>query len=48
MLRHMNKAAQQRERMEEDAMYDFEEIRKEDAGNCRSDSGRDGKTEFPY
>ena len=26
----MNKAAQQRERMEEDAMYDFEEIRKED------------------
>lgn len=30
MLRHMNKAAQQRERMEEDAMYDFEEIRKED------------------
>ncbi len=94
MLRHMNKAAQQRERMEEDAMYDFEEIRKEDpeiaeaiqaemarqnshieliasenwvskavmaamgspltnkyarrSGNCRSDSGRDGKTEFPY
>ena len=41
MLRHMNKVAQQRERMEEDAMYDFEEIRKED-------SGRDGKTEFPY
>lgn len=30
MLRHMNKVAQQRERMEEDAMYDFEEIRKED------------------
>lgn len=26
----MNKVAQQRERMEEDAMYDFEEIRKED------------------
>lgn len=32
MLRHMNKVAQQRERMEEDAMYDYEEIRKEDPG----------------
>ncbi len=30
MLRHMKKVAQQRERMEEDAMYDYEEIRKED------------------
>lgn len=28
----MNKVAQQRERMEEDAMYDYEEIRKEDPG----------------
>ena len=29
-------------------MYDFEEIRKEDPEIAESDSGRDGKTEFPY